>query len=307
MLIFGTEMHLATGIFIVLESLLLIFQLILYYLRPHDRYRYWYLILLSLLIAYNITGGLFPDPEFSLSIRFQNIIAYGTGFLMAAYFPFYFYKAFELTQLRYHAIYGVPVFLLLPYVVFFVFSYSLNDNLDFAIKYGIVIPFFYSFVILRAILMAIRQHYTESQDHHYYLEEIATYCAVAPWGLLTVIAYFQLGQFVEVMVTNLGFLIITVIFILRSLRRARRETELFLELDLAACDPAVVAANCKRFGLTSKETEIVQLICQRMKSKEIAEKLFISPRTVDKHAENIYNKISVNTRAELIRKMSVLN
>jgi DNA-binding CsgD family transcriptional regulator len=307
MLILGTEMHLVTGIFIVLESLLLIFQLILYYLRPNDEYRKWYLILLALLLVYNITGGFFPDTSIDLSIQVQNIIAYGSGFMVAAYFPFYFYKAFDLKQLRFHAIYGASTFLLLPYLVFFVISYSFNGSLDFAIKYGIIVPFFYSFIILRAIFIAIRSHYKDNLRYSNYIEEMATYCAVAPWGLMAVISYFQLGQLVEVLVANLGFLIITIMFILKSLQRVRKESALLVEFDLAACDPAIVEANCKRFGLTSKETEIVQLICQRLKHKEIAERLFISPRTVDKHAENIYNKIAVNNRAELIRKMSVFS
>lgn len=303
MLVFGTEMHIVTFIFVVLELLMFIFQLSYYLIKPQDEYRTWYLMLLLLLIFYNITGGLFPDPKIHVEIHIQNIIAYGSGFLMASYFPYYFYKGFDLRLLRFHAIYGVPLFLILPYVVFFVIAYSLNKNLDLAIKYGVIVPFFYSFVVLRAILIAIRKHYKEHRNHHYYMEEIAVYCAIVPWAAMIPITYFHFSQSVEVLFTNLGFLVITGMFIYKSVRRARKENTLLAELDWIVTDPVMITKNCKRYGLTFREIEVVILVCQRLKSKEIGEKLFISERTVNKHIENIYGKVLVTTRLDLIQKI----
>lgn len=303
MLVPGTEMHVVTLIFIVLELLMFVFQLSYYLIKPQDKYRRWYLILLLLLIFYNITGGLFPDPEINIPINIQNIVAYGSGFLMASYFPYYFYKAFDLRLLRFHAIYGVPLFLLLPYLVFFVIAYSFTNNLYLAIKYGVIVPFFYSFVVLRAILIAIRTHYKENRNHNYYIEEIAVYCAIVPWAAMVPITFFHFSQFVEVLFTNLGFLIITGMFIFKSVMRARKENALLAELDLVAIDPELITKICKTYGLTNRETEIALLVCERLKYKEIAEKLFISERTVNKHIENIFIKADATTRAELIQKM----
>lgn len=303
MLVFGTEMHIVTFIFVVLELLMFVFQLSYYLIKPQDEYRKWYLILLLLLIFYNITGGLFPDPNINIPIITQNIIAYGSGFLMASYFPYYFYKGFDLRSLRFHAVYGVPLFLLLPYVVFFVIAYSFNRNLDFAIKYGVIIPFFYSFIVLRAILITIGKHYKENRNHHYYIEEIAVYCAIVPWAAMIPITYFHFSQLVEALFTNLGFLVITGMFIYKSVRRARKENTLLAELDLIVADPLTITKNCKIYGLTCREIEVVILICQRLKSKEIGEKLFISERTVNKHVENIFSKALVTTRLELIQKI----
>lgn len=305
MLVFGTEMHIVTLLFILLELVMFGVQFGYYLSQPTDKPRFWYLILLILLLVYNTTGGLFPDPEIqSMSLRVQNIIAYGSGFLMASYFPFYFYKAFELKLLRFHAFYGVPLFLLLPYVTFFIVSYSLNDNLDFAVQYGIIIPFFYSFVVLRAILIAIQEYYKENRNHRFYMEKITVYCAVAPWATMPLVAYFHFSQLTEVLFTNLGFLVITGMFILKSARKARMENELYAELELIPVNPLVMAVNSKRFGLTAREADIVTLICRRLKYKEIAEKLFISERTVNKHVQNIFNKTGVTNKSELIRKMN---
>jgi hypothetical protein len=61
---------------------------------------------------------------------------------MASFFPFYFYKAFDLKSLRWHALYGVPLFLMLPYVIFFVVVYAINGELNVDIKYGMIAPSF---------------------------------------------------------------------------------------------------------------------------------------------------------------------
>ncbi len=53
--------------------------------------------------------------------------------------------------------------------------------------------------------------------------------------------------------------------------------------------------------LTERELEILKLIAQGFSNSEIGEKLFISPRTVDKHRTNIMEKIGVNNIAGLIR------
>ena len=58
--------------------------------------------------------------------------------------------------------------------------------------------------------------------------------------------------------------------------------------------------------LSNREQEILQLITDNLTNKEIAEKLFISPRTVKRHAESIYSKLGVHRRQEAIAKATGL-
>lgn len=51
-------------------------------------------------------------------------------------------------------------------------------------------------------------------------------------------------------------------------------------------------------GLTEREVEVLRLVAQGMTNPEIAEKLFISPRTVTTHVSNILNKTNSANRAE---------
>lgn len=53
-------------------------------------------------------------------------------------------------------------------------------------------------------------------------------------------------------------------------------------------------------ALTERETEILQLICEQFTAAEIAEKLFISPRTVDGHRNNLLQKLNCRNTAGLV-------
>ncbi|MCW2256411.1 DNA-binding CsgD family transcriptional regulator [Providencia alcalifaciens] len=54
-----------------------------------------------------------------------------------------------------------------------------------------------------------------------------------------------------------------------------------------------------RFGLTPRECEVVELILEGNGSPQIAQSLFISLGTVKNHRKNIYQKLDINSQAEL--------
>ncbi|APD06855.1 putative transcriptional regulatory protein YxjL [Flavobacteriaceae bacterium UJ101] len=54
--------------------------------------------------------------------------------------------------------------------------------------------------------------------------------------------------------------------------------------------------------LSKREKQIVQLIAQELTNEEIAEKLFLSKRTVETHRKNIFFKMGVKSPAGLIKK-----
>jgi two-component system nitrate/nitrite response regulator NarL len=63
----------------------------------------------------------------------------------------------------------------------------------------------------------------------------------------------------------------------------------------------VTAASGAPAELTERETEILRLICEGLSSKQIGDKLFISPRTVDTHRTNLMGKLDIHNVAGLIR------
>ena len=54
-------------------------------------------------------------------------------------------------------------------------------------------------------------------------------------------------------------------------------------------------------GLTEREAEILGLVALGHTNQEIAERLFLSPRTIEAHRGHIRQKLALETQAELVR------
>ncbi len=54
-------------------------------------------------------------------------------------------------------------------------------------------------------------------------------------------------------------------------------------------------------GLSAREVEVLRLVAQGLTNPQVAERLFISPRTVDAHMLRIYAKLDVPNRGAAIR------
>jgi len=70
-------------------------------------------------------------------------------------------------------------------------------------------------------------------------------------------------------------------------------------LDPALAQPAALAGERNK-RLTPRELEVLQLICDGLSNKEIAEKLELSANTVAVHRANIMNTLGVHKTAELV-------
>ena len=57
----------------------------------------------------------------------------------------------------------------------------------------------------------------------------------------------------------------------------------------------------RRTDLSSREAQILGLVALGLTNQEIADKLFISVRTVEAHRTHIQQKMDFNSRAELVR------
>lgn len=59
-------------------------------------------------------------------------------------------------------------------------------------------------------------------------------------------------------------------------------------------------ANPTPVQLTKREYEVLECMREGLTANEIAEKLFLSRRTVDLHSGNIYRKLSVKNRFQAV-------
>lgn len=66
--------------------------------------------------------------------------------------------------------------------------------------------------------------------------------------------------------------------------------------DVSPPDPQTTKIS----SLTDRERQVILLIAEGLKNRQIAERLFISPTTVTHHLSSIYSKLGVSDRLELV-------
>ncbi|PST85006.1 DNA-binding response regulator [Pedobacter yulinensis] len=63
----------------------------------------------------------------------------------------------------------------------------------------------------------------------------------------------------------------------------------------------------KRYNLTKREVQIISMICSNMRSKEIADKLFLSELTVRTHRKNIVRKLGLQDSTVSLYEFAIRN
>jgi DNA-binding NarL/FixJ family response regulator len=59
----------------------------------------------------------------------------------------------------------------------------------------------------------------------------------------------------------------------------------------------------ENYNISKREKDILQLILKGKTNKDIEDELYISVKTVKNHVYNIYQKLGVKTRLELIHRI----
>ena len=228
MLVFGTQMHIVTFLFVSIETVIFLYLAIFRLARPDDKTTTRNLILIFLLLIYNITGGLLPDSKLPGSYFLQNVIAYATGFITPCYFPYYVYKVFDLTKMKFHAYKGVYLFLIFPYCIFVLIFWLTGDLKD--TQNLLIIPVLYGIWVIVSLTKSIYYKYNYDLSNIRGREEMIVFLfSLTPWIGLPIITYFSLGQAAEALVTNIGFLLLFGLQAIRNIRVLRTEHEKLIE------------------------------------------------------------------------------
>jgi two-component system response regulator NreC len=75
-------------------------------------------------------------------------------------------------------------------------------------------------------------------------------------------------------------------------------TVAYLSGKIGGCNDEIIYSSTL---LTDRENEIISYIVNGYTSSEIAKKLIISPYTVNNHRRNIFRKLNINSKGELIK------
>jgi len=66
-------------------------------------------------------------------------------------------------------------------------------------------------------------------------------------------------------------------------------------------ETSLAALSLHEVLLSERETEVLKLVAQGYVNKEIAQRLGISPATVSSHIKNLYRKLAVHSRVQVVR------
>jgi DNA-binding CsgD family transcriptional regulator len=55
-------------------------------------------------------------------------------------------------------------------------------------------------------------------------------------------------------------------------------------------------------ALTTSELTVARLVAEGLTNREVAERLFVSPHTVNSHLRHVFSKLGINSRVELVRR-----
>jgi DNA-binding CsgD family transcriptional regulator len=69
---------------------------------------------------------------------------------------------------------------------------------------------------------------------------------------------------------------------------------------------AGVHPQLRRLGVTAREAEVLALVGERLANRDIAERLNLSPRTVEKHVASLLTKAGAASRTDLVRLAGTL-
>jgi DNA-binding NarL/FixJ family response regulator len=61
----------------------------------------------------------------------------------------------------------------------------------------------------------------------------------------------------------------------------------------------VVNTEMQRLGVTAREAEVLDLLGDRLTNRQIAQRLYLSPKTVEKHVAALTRKLAAHDRVDL--------
>ncbi len=305
---FNTEMELSTFIITIIEFVILFFQFINYLERTQDKSRLRFLILILMFLFYNISSGLLPDKNINISILLQNVLAFGSGIILASYYFYYLVKELNMTQGKLFNTKMLLLGLISSFILGFVFTYIFTGNISFSIKAFIIFPIIISiyFCVKTVQFLSNKRKKYSNKKTPYKLMVFAGYIGIIFMATMPIVVFFGDHQIINNTLVNISFFIVYYAYIKYHLFQSKIEYELldnigFYKENLIENTPKQLTS----FSLTKRELEVAYMILQNLNYNEISEDMFISPKTVSKHASNIFKKTTCRNKNDFLAHFSI--
>lgn len=297
---FGTSIHWTTFFYLLIDVIIVALTIYFSNKKPCNSLKR-FLHLGVLFILYNATGGFLPAHNFPGPIIIQYIITYSVAIALCVYMVFYLYKEYDIEVLKFNSsVRNLTILTTSSFIVLFLIPYFITNSLNSA-RFAFTIPI--AIIAIVFLVFFYRRIANPPNPTPFILRRnklaVVSMSSIVLLPICTVIGDFQWLTFT---VMNLAFYAIACIEIERHLYILENRAKMRL----------VFSHNSESYDnfdeiyekLTRREIEIMTFILDNLTYKSIGEKLFITEKTVSKHASNIFKKMGVKSKKELLSKFS---
>lgn len=210
--------------------------------------------------------------------------------------------------------YGIELFPIKRYIkkitwrsvvafIFFVFAlnmiffmYYFGNNIMGAI--GAAINLYYPLASLGVVIIAIILvfQYASIEDSYDKKQAKIFIIAFVPQLVYTLLDVFLLGNY-YLQATHLSYTVFSVLAFYQM------STHVFINYEVETTDYGAKGLLQQDLGLTERESEVARMLVEGALNRELANQLNISENTVKTHIKNIYRKLGVNNRLQLIHRL----
>jgi DNA-binding NarL/FixJ family response regulator len=85
---------------------------------------------------------------------------------------------------------------------------------------------------------------------------------------------------------------------------AEEAAEYALSKEVAHADEKPLAGSGTSKPLTRREREVAELVTKGLSTRQMAQQLVLSERTVDKHVANVLKKLNLRSRNQVVARMA---
>ena len=256
--------------------------------------------LLSIYFHVNLLG---PSPSFSIIIKFYTIVRVLIFFSVVAGLVLFFIRSvWQLIQRPLNRLFW---HLFIASLVVFVFSYGIgaalffkDNNYEWMLSTQSILRVWKMAVPLTALIFLFR--YGLGLKDSARKKMINIFLTFYGLGFILLYATIKLpvskilGGFLQIFVLFL-FGIFPIFWLMRYFQRE----SVLSEISIASKN--VLDEIEKKYNLSKREREVMDLILKGQSNKEIMRVLFLSHGTVRNHTSNLYQKLGVKSRLKLIQ------
>ena len=293
---------------VTIECIMLLFQLNNAFLHRKNISYFKFSFLIILFICYNFAGIFFPDNKLSISIFSQMIIGNLTGIFALGYYYYYITKELNIILFERISFNCFLSSLSISFIFIFSLSFFVTENLEISEKIFLLIPICVSLYLLYNLSLKLvdKLKVLRRKKSPYGIMLISAYCGFLCIALLPVFIILDVPKNINFLLVNFAFFIIYSANYNNRLYQTKLEYFFLQKMgyknELFSGSKTKILIEFKNFGLTSRELDVAFLIAKGKKYNEIAQEIFISPKTVSKHASNIYKKTNTINKKEFYSK-----